>query len=1001
MKKLLLPLCLLASEAGNAVFGQVSYSSQLPEALFIKGKEMYEGRNWNGCVDQLTRFKKETKNTDLFQESDFMIASSAFEQGKEYSLKLLKEFKANYPWSRHIKEVDFLIGSYYFLNEDYLQAIDWFEGIEIGELPFDKEPDFFQRLGISYLKIKNIDAAKPLFTVLSNIDSKYNESARYYLSYIKYTEGDYKGAYEGFDSLPSNGEYAQSVPYYMAQIYFIQKDWNQALRLDLELLDKNPSPEQDAELNRIAGECYFEQDMPQKSISYLKKYVSQTDAPLRTTCYKLGTMLYKNGDAKSAIDYLSKVPSGSDALSQNAYLHLGHCYVQIGDLKNAKMAFSSASSTDFDLKVKEAAMYNYALAVHEGSYAAFNESVDVFENFLNTFPNSQYSDKVNDCLVEVYMTTRNYEAALKSINKISRPGQKILEAKQRILFQLGTQYVANTELDKASKYFTDAIALGNINAEIKAKSYFWRGECEYRNEDYRTAESDYKQFLNSSPNTSDETYALGKYNLAYAYFKQNQFSNAVNYFESYVNMPSERGKNTHADALNRIGDCYFYNRQFAKAEDYYSQASSISPAAGDYAIFQKAFMAGLQKNYSGKIQTLDKLLSSYPQSDYVDDALLEKGKTYVMLNNNNMAIASFTKLVNEYPHTAAARQAGAQLGLIYFNENRLDESIAAYKNVISNYPGSEEARTAAEDLKAVYIEKNDIPAYSAYINSLQGKVQFAAGEEDSLTYLAAEKVIVRGNKAEIEKTLINYLQSFENGAFRLNANTELARIYFADKDYARALQCYGAILQNADNKFTEEALARTAEIYFIDGESEKALESFKELALKAERADNKLAAKLGILRTSSVLGKNDDVIAAAGDLLNNENLSPEIKNEALYNRSKTLLLMNKKDAAVKDLLVLSKDTRNIFGAEAKYLLAQTYFDEGNSDKAEKVVFEQIDSATPHQYWLARCFILLSDIYIAKNDSFQAKQYLQNLENNYKGDDDIESMIKERYSKIEK
>ena len=145
------------------------------------------------------------------------------------------------------------------------------------------------------------------------------------------------------------------------------------------------------------------------------------------------------------------------------------------------------------------------------------------------------------------------------------------------------------------------------------------------------------------------------------------------------------------------------------------------------------------------------------------------------MNNNSQTINSFNKLVKGLPKTATERQAGVQLGLIYFNNNNLDASLDAYKRVINNYPGSEEARTAADDLKAVYIEKNDIPAYANYIQSLQGKVNFAAGEQDSLTYLAAEKVIIRGNKAEIEKSLINYLQSFENGAFRLNANTELAK----------------------------------------------------------------------------------------------------------------------------------------------------------------------------------------------------------------------------------
>ena len=51
----------------------------------------------------------------------------------------------------------------------------------------------------------------------------------------------------------------------------------------------------------------------------------------------------------------------------------------------------------------------------------------------------------------------------------------------------------------------------------------------------------------------------------------------------------------------------------------------------------------------------------------------------------------------------------------------------------------------------------------------------------------------------------------------------------------------------------------------------------------------------------------------------------------------------------------------MYGAEAKYLVAQTYFDEGETAKAEKEVLEYIEVSTPHAYWLARSFVLLSDV----------------------------------------
>jgi TolA-binding protein len=155
------------------------------------------------------------------------------------------------------------------------------------------------------------------------------------------------------------------------------------------------------------------------------------------------------------------------------------------------MAFEAAATASFDKQVKEVALYNYALLLHETSVSGFGESVTVFEDFLNDFPKSKYTDKVNDYLTEVYLTTKNYEAALKSIEKIKQPGTKLLEAKQNILFQLGTQAFTNMNLDEAESYFNRAIALGNYNPEAKSDAYFWRGEVAYRKGAYAKAAADY------------------------------------------------------------------------------------------------------------------------------------------------------------------------------------------------------------------------------------------------------------------------------------------------------------------------------------------------------------------------------------------------------------------------------------------------------------------------------------------------------------------------------
>ena len=103
--------------------------------------------------------------------------------------------------------------------------------------------------------------------------------------------------------------------------------------------------------------------------------------------------------------------------------------------------------------------------------------------------------------------------------------------------------------------------------------------------------------------------------------------------------------------------------------------------------------------------------------------------------------------------------------------------------------------------------------------------------------------------------------------------------------------------------------------------------------------------------------------------------------------------------AMNDLTTLASDTRSKQGAEAKYLVAQHYFDNKQYDACEKEVLNYIETSTPHAYWLARSFVLLADLYTAQGRNIEAKQYLLSLQNNYNANDNIAEMIKERLSEL--
>ena len=997
MKRILIPLCLVVGS--HMASGQRSYQFDAPNRLFVEGKELFSLKNYSGCIDKLEAYKQHSTDADLIQEADYMLVYSAYEQGRPNAVELLKDYLDVYPASRHADEVNFLIGSAHFGQGEYQKAIFWFNESNIDMLSPEQQEAYCFRLAYSLLQTGDMEKARGYFARIEQIGTKYREASTYYVAYIDYATGKYNNALVEFTRLKDLPDYKERSLYYITQIYFIQNKYEKVISEGKELLASYPDSENNSEVYRIMGNAYYHLGNEDQAINMLSKYVSSTDSPLRGDLYILGVCYYNKGNYSSAVNALGRTVRENDALSQNAYLYLGQSYLKLKDKNNARMAFEAAATSSFDKQVKEAAMYNYALLIHETAFTGFGESVTIFEDFLNDFPNSKYADKVNDYLVEVYLTTKNYQAALNSIDKIKHPSTKILEAKQDILFQLGTQAFTNMELDKAVDLFSRAISLGAYNLESRNDAYFWRGESYYRQGEYNKAISDYRTYLNNTRQRNTDMYALAHYNLGYSYFKLKEYGEALNRFRQYVNLESNQQTPAYADAYNRIGDCLFHNRQFAMAEENYTRAAQLQPSAGDYSVYQKGFLLGLQKDYKGKISVMDRLIREFPESQYVDDALFEKGRSYVLLDNNQAAAASFEQLMRDFPQSSLARKAGVQLGLIYFNDNQPEKAAEAYKSVISNYPGSEEAKVALQDLKSVYIELNDINSFAAYANSLGGNVRFEVSEQDSLTYLAAEKLFMRGDNEGARRSLTNYLQTFPQGAFSSNANFYLASIAFAKKDLEEAKRLFSLVLESGDTKFREESWARKAEIEYLDKDYAAAMESFKHLQAVAENPENKEAAKLGLMRCAELTGQPQEALLAANDLLKEPKLSPEIMSEARYVRAKAYISLKQENKALADLKEISKDTRTIHGA--KYLLAQLYYDNKDDKNAETVLMNFIENGTPHQYWLARGFILLADIYIRQGDDFQARQYLTSLQNNYKGDDEIAAMIEDRLGKLKK
>jgi tetratricopeptide (TPR) repeat protein len=224
----------------------------------------------------------------------------------------------------------------------------------------------------------------------------------------------------------------------------------------------------------------------------------------------------------------------------------------------------------------------------------------------------------------------------------------------------------------------------------------------------------------------------------------------------------------------------------------------------------------------------------------------------------------------------------------------------------------------------------------------------------------------------------------------------LADAYYRIGKYTEALAQYSVLAEMSANPYQEEAATRVAEICYDKGDYNCALEGFYRMHSLASSRENTTVARLGILRCTQALGRHQAAIDIAEQILTDSPVAEDSKKEALYGRAKAYVALNQWKKAQPDLKAVSNEVRTAQGAEAKYLLAQSYFNEKDLENAEKQVMEFTQMNTSHQYWLARALILLSDINRQRGEYFQARQYLLVLQQNYNGKkDDIASLIEER------
>jgi tetratricopeptide (TPR) repeat protein len=872
------------------------------------------------------------------------------------------------------------VATYYFNNGKFSYAQKWFSKVDETSLAISEPQDYnFMNGYVSFVTKKYKNAKKYLKRVESS--EKYGEQAKYYIGFMAYQGDDYDEATEYFDQVGDQKKYQEKLAYFQADLNFKTGNFEKAIEMGEKRLPDSDRKEA-SQLNKIIGESYFNLKKYDQAIPYLTAYTGKKGKWNNTDYYQLGYAYYKQDDFENAISEFNKIIGGDDAVAQNAYYHLGESYINLEKKQEALNAFRYASQMSYDKKIQEDAWLNYAKISYDIGNP-YQSVPQVLTAYLDKYPETAYREEVESLLIDSYITSKNYEEALKLLENRNSFDSKV--ALQKVAFYRGLELYDLAKYQEAQALFNRSLSEPH-EALYTARATFWKAETDYNLTNYDDALIGFKQFAGAT-NVSEAPEAVNlNYNIAYAYFKQKNYAEARTYFQQHITSNQEDNVRLN-DAYLRLGDAFFVSSDYTNAINAYTKAIEINKIESDYAAFQKAMSHGYAGNTATKITALEDFVSTYESSGLRDDALYELGNTYVKQNETAKAMQRYDRLGAEYKMSTLLPKALLRQGLVYYNSEENEQALTKFKTITRDFPGSPESVQAVATARLIYIDLGRVDEYAAWVRTLE-YVEVTDADLDNATYASAEKQYLENNTDEAIRLFNSYLNEFSNGIHALQSHFYIAQLYYKKALKDTAKPHYKFVVDAPQSEFTEVALSRLSEIYLDANAWQQAIPVLKRLENEANFPQNKTYAQSNLMKAYYQLGDYEKASTYAETILAKTGLDNKIKSDAHIIIARAAIKSGDEDKARTAYQQVELIATGEVAAEALYYNAYFKNKDNDFEASNAKVQELARDYSAYKYYAAKGLVIMANNYEALGDAFQATYILESVITNFAEFEDV-------------
>ncbi|MBA4056897.1 MAG: hypothetical protein C0490_19440, partial [Marivirga sp.] len=531
------------------------------------------------------------------------------------------------------------------------------------------------------------------------------------------------------------------------------------------------------------------------------------------------------------------------------------------------------------------------------------------------------------------------------------------------------------EYEEAVEYFSKSLE-HPIDKDYVALASFWKGEAYSIGKKYDEAANNYLRVVSSGGNVDPDLLIKARYGLGYAYFNLQAYDKALFSFKEFANKGNKDTPN-YADGVIRLADCYYVAKQYDEALAQYNKARTIGSSDNDYVVLQSSVIYGIQRKYTESRNQFASMMKSYLKSQYRDEAMFQQAQFEIEQGNYQAAVDGLTLLIRDGANSRFLPYAFMRRGASFFNLKQYDKTIGDYIAVIQQFPGHPAAQEALLPLQEALTIAGRSGEFEKYL------VQFKQANPDNkgleaLEYETAKNLYFDQQYQKAITQLNAFLAEYPQTGKTQEAKYYVAESYYRLRDYAKALQIYKELSNDNSFGLANKTIARVAEIEFKQGKYEDAIVSFHAVERLATNKKDQYNAWSGLMESFYLLNQYDSADAYAKIILDRGNVNAGAQNKASLYLGKTAMARGDFETAKDEFLNTLNAARDEYGAEAKYLLAQIFYQQKEYKQCYETLVSLNNDFASYQEWVGKSFLLLADNYTAMDQVFQAKATLQSL-----------------------